>query len=142
MIRDSHHPSVEGNTVTEDRDLSLIDDRTLRLLSYHPRAEAAIDYVRSNLGERIRLEHIATLAGMHPAAFSRYFADSIGSPFFALVRMIRIARAIEELRRRECSVSELASLAGYESAYAFSRAFKCVIGQTPSEYRRRLIRAL
>jgi transcriptional regulator GlxA family with amidase domain len=76
---------------------------------------------------------------MAPASFSRYFTEKIGLSFTALMKTLRIERALEELERHECSIELLACRSGYSSGWAFTRAFKEVLGETPSEYRRRLL---
>jgi AraC-like DNA-binding protein len=119
-----------------------VDGRTLRLLARHPRAAAAVRYACCHLDEPIRLEHIGALTGMNPCAFSRYFADAIEVSFFALVRIIRIERAIEILQRRDCSIADVAELTGYGNSWTFTRAFKTVVGSSPTEFRRRYVGGL
>jgi AraC-like DNA-binding protein len=115
----------------------LIDDDVLQRLSYYPRAQAAVRHACGRLPEAICLADIASAAGMNPSAFSRYFADKVGMSLFAFLRTLRVELALRELERRDLSLSFLADCAGYRNAATFSRAFKAVVGQTPSEYRRR-----
>ena len=42
-----------------------------------------------------------------------------------------------ELERGECPIETLAFLSGYSSGCTFARAFKEVLGEEPSEYRKR-----
>jgi AraC-like DNA-binding protein len=50
-------------------------------------------------------------------------------------------KAEEQLRRPHESIKEIASRLGYSEVSAFHRAFKRWTGETPTEYRRRVLRA-
>ncbi len=117
----------------------LLSEDVLRRLHYYPRALDAAKYVRDNLGRPIRLEAVANLAGMTPCAFSRYFAEKIGITFSTLTKTLRIEHALSELEYRDSAISSLAERTGYQSCCTFSRAFKEVMGETPSSYRRRML---
>ena len=117
----------------------LLSEDTLRRLRYYPRALEAAWYVRREMGKPIRLEAVAELAGMTPCAFSRYFTEKIGMTFSTLVKLLRIEHALDELEMRDGAISHLATRTGYQSCCTFSRAFKEVMGETPSNYRRRVL---
>jgi AraC-like DNA-binding protein len=110
-----------------------------RRILYYPRALAAAMYVREHLGEPIRLETVAAIAGLTPCAFSRYFAEKIGMTFSTLVKTLRVEHALCHLEARDGAISALAAQAGYQSSCTFSRAFKDVMGESPSDYRRRML---
>lgn len=117
----------------------LIADTFLKRLSYYPRAGKAIRFAQDRLPSQICLADAAGLVGMNPAAFSRYFTEKVGISFFSIVRILRIERALSELERQDCSLTFLAECAGYQSARTFSRAFKSVMGENLTDYRRRLL---
>lgn len=118
---------------------SLLDQSVLKRLAYYTRAARALSYARATLPNAPKLELVASHVGMSPTAFSRYFTDKIGIPFFEVLRILRIERALDDLEHHECSINVLACRSGYSSACTFTRAFKEVLGETPSEYRRRLL---
>jgi transcriptional regulator GlxA family with amidase domain len=117
----------------------LLNEDVQRRIAYYPRTLAAADYVRENIGKPIRLETVAALAGLTPCAFSRYFAEKVGITFSTLVKTLRIEHAVDQLETQSGAISALAELTGYQSCCTFSRAFKDVMGQSPTEYRRRLL---
>ena len=117
----------------------LLSEDVQRRILYYPRTLAAANYVRENIGKTIRLERAAALAGMTSCAFSRYFAEKIGITFSTLVKTLRIELALTHLESRDGAISALATQTGYQSCCTFSRAFKDVMGQSPSEYRRRML---
>ena len=47
---------------------------------------------------------------------------------------LRIQRACQLLRGRECTIGEIAALLGFESVYYFSRVFKKLTGVAPSRW--------
>ena len=53
-----------------------------------------------------------------------------------IVRNLRIARAAQLLRFSSESLEQIAEKTGYESPFAFSRAFKRIYSQSPGLYRR------
>jgi AraC-like DNA-binding protein len=116
-------------------DSRLLSSEVRRKLVYHSRALQAAQYVRRNIGRRIRLQDVAGEIGMTPAAFSRFFADKVGITFSRLIMALRIECALDELERNDTSVSDLARRAGYQLGN-FCRVFKQIMGRTPSEHRR------
>lgn len=135
QVRQLQHDGNEHAAVIS----SLLDQSVLKRLAYYPRTARALSYARAHFPNAPRLEMVASYVGMSTASFSRYFADKIGIPFFEVLRILRIERAVEELERHECSIELLACHSGYSSACTFTRAFKEILGETPSEYRRRLL---
>lgn len=117
----------------------LLDRTILRRLAYYPRAATALCYARNQLPVLATLQAVADHIGMSPAAFSRYFSEKIGLTFSKTLRVLRIELALDHLERDESSTELLATRSGYSSCYTFTRAFKSVLGETPSEYRRRLL---
>lgn len=117
----------------------LISDVVLRRLAYYPRAALAVRYAFDRIPEPVYLHEIARAAGMNPSAFSRYFAEKIGVSFFCILRMLRVERALQTLEKSDSSLVLLAERAGYKNACTFARAFKSVLGETPSQYRRRFL---
>ncbi len=112
-------------------------EAALKRLHYYPRALQAVLHAHAALPETVRLEDVAAHVGMAPASFSRFFTEKIGLPFTAVMKALRIELAVTQMESRFCSVEVLANASGYVSSCAFTRAFKEVVGVTPSDYRRR-----
>lgn len=92
-------------------------------------------HVRST--ERWSIVKMAKIAGMSRAAFSRHFKKTTGFAPLAYLTHLRMERARHLLTQSDDSVSEIAESAGYESVYAFSRAFKRLVGVAPRLFRQR-----
>lgn len=78
---------------------------------------------------------LAERVGMSRTAFALRFKSKAGvGPLEHLTRW-RIQKACELLREERRTLDEVAWRIGYESAAAFSRAFKREVGITPGAYR-------
>ena len=60
----------------------------------------------------------------------------VGEPPLRYLSRWRMHKAIEMIRENRLTTAEIASLVGYESEAAFSKAFKKWNGQGPGAYRR------
>jgi AraC-like DNA-binding protein len=81
---------------------------------------------------------VATLArevAMSRSPFAARFTALVGEPPLAYLTHWRMHRAARLLRSDSLSVGEVAERVGYESAAAFSKAFKRCFGQAPGAYR-------
>lgn len=100
------------------------------------------------VGPAIRLFHqapeqrwtVATTAaavGVSRAGLARRFSELVGEPPMAFLTAWRMSLAADRLRTGDESVGAVAARVGYANPYAFSTAFKRVMGVSPSRYRSR-----
>src|SRR5262245_39864907 len=82
------------------------------------------------------VERLAALCGMSRSAFANRFTKLVGEPPLRYLSRWRMHKAIEMLGENRMTTAEVASLTGYESEAAFSKAFKKWNGQGPGAYRR------
>jgi AraC-like DNA-binding protein len=73
---------------------------------------------------------------MPRATFSRRFAALTGQSPMAYVTAWRMALAARMLRDEPATLHQIAQRVGYESEFAFARAFKRTTGQAPGHYRK------
>lgn len=99
-------------------------------------------YVDANLEERLSLARVAAVAGMHPAAFSRFFRVSVGLRFCDWLARRRIERARELIASDNLPISQVAVSVGFEHERSFRRAFRRIEGRSPSEFRDAVRRGL
>ncbi len=67
--------------------------------------------------------------------FSQYFHQKMGLTFSKYLETLRMNRACELIKQSALNIDEIAAAVGYQSTMSFRRAFKKVIGLTPSQYR-------
>lgn len=84
---------------------------------------------------------VATLArqvALSRSLFAEKFAELVGEPPLRYLKRLRLNAAAIRLRSTNDKLSAIAAQAGYESAAAFTKAFKRDLGKAPGEYRRGL----
>jgi AraC-like DNA-binding protein len=74
---------------------------------------------------------LAREVAMSRSAFAERFSDLVGMPVMHYIARCRMHLAHRYLQERAVGIGELASLVGYQSEAAFSRAFKRFIGVSP-----------
>ena len=95
----------------------------------------AIVHIETHYAENITLEDLAKKANLSKRQFQRIFQECIGcSPINHLMR-IRIQQACELLRHSDRTITEIAFDCGFQDSNYFSRQFRKINGQTPSQYR-------
>lgn len=80
---------------------------------------------------------LARVSGVSAAHFARSFAAAFGVPPHRYLLTRRLERAQALLYESELPITEIAFQAGWSSLGTFSRTFRDVTGQSPSEYRSR-----
>jgi len=83
---------------------------------------------------------VATLArrvGLSRSLFAERFTQLVGEPPLRYLKRLRLNAAAIRLRSSRDKLSAIAVDSGYESAAAFTKAFKRSLGRTPGDYRRR-----
>lgn len=93
------------------------------------------NFMREHLDERITLNQLADLTGLSPAHFAtRYRALTGVSPIQHFLHL-KVEQACQLLDTTDHSFTQISSLLGYDDNYYFSRLFKKVMGQSPTDYR-------
>lgn len=100
-----------------------------------PELRRALELTEQRLGGEVRFEDIAAEVGLVPRSLARRFEDETGMTWRAVLRRMRVLRAIEELAAGDAPVTAVALTAGYTSLSAFNAAFRQLTGRTPTEYR-------
>ncbi len=100
-----------------------------------PELRRALALTGERLAEDVRFEDIAREVGLVPRSLARRFEDEAGMTWRAVLRRMRVLRAIEELAAGEAPVTAIAHTVGYTSLSAFNAAFRDLTGRTPTQYR-------
>jgi AraC-like DNA-binding protein len=99
------------------------------------RLVSVCQYVNESFAESVRHRQAATLAGLSPAAFSRFFHKRMGKTFEAYVTEVRIGHACRRLTEADTQVTEVAFGVGFNNLSNFNRHFRKLKGVSPREYR-------
>jgi AraC family transcriptional regulator len=100
------------------------------------RLHRARDYMEASVGERLGLERIARVAAMAPHHFLRTFKQLFGATPHQYLVARRMERARDLLARSDVPVTQIGLDVGFDSAGAFSGAFRRRVGVSPQAYRR------
>ena len=92
-------------------------------------------FIRQHLGERLTTRQTAAAFHLSEAYFCRRFHRLTGMTFHAYLTQLRVERAKAALRATSARVNEIALALGFQSASHFNRAFKLMVGMTPSAFR-------
>jgi AraC-like DNA-binding protein len=100
-----------------------------------PELRRALRLTEQRLGGEVRFEDVAREVGLVPRSLARRFEEETGMTWRAVLRRMRVLRAIEELAAADTPITKIAFLVGYASLSAFNAAFQELTGRTPTEYR-------
>lgn len=101
------------------------------------RSERVIEWVRTRLGQELRVEQAAALVHVSPAAFARLFRREVGKSFTEFVNDARCSWAALRLAQTQEPVAEIALACGYPTLSNFGEQFRRRQGCSPREFRQR-----
>lgn len=94
------------------------------------------DFMCEHISERFTIEDLARRFGMNTTTLKTVFKDVYGTSLASHIKEHRMEKAAELLAGTDLSISEVASMVGYESQGKFSATFKEFFGMIPSEYKK------
>jgi AraC family transcriptional regulator len=100
------------------------------------RLKRVLEYIESNLDKNITLSELARVANMSLYYFAVLFRQSTSLSPHRYVLSKRVERAKELLQNPKLSVLEVSLNVGFEHQNNFARAFRRVIGVSPTEFKR------
>lgn len=104
----------------------------------HPgfaRLRRVLDHMEAHFGEAVRMQALATLAGLSLSQLERQFHRVFHLTPQQWLTRLRIEAAMEQLRG-DNSIAAIGQACGFSDQSAFSRQFKASVGATPRDYRR------
>jgi AraC family transcriptional regulator len=99
------------------------------------RMNTVLDYIEENLDGDIKDSKIAALFANTRGMFQRVFAIITEMTLAEYIRKRRLTQAALDIQKTDAKIIEIAVKYGYNSAKAFSSAFKSFHGITPSDAR-------
>jgi len=105
-------------------------------MNYYERIQKSIDYIESNLEDRIDLNRAAQEAYMSQSSFYRLFFALVGYSVKEYIRLRRISLAAADLINTDACIIDIAVKYDFSSGDAFSRAFRRITGFLPSEFKK------
>lgn len=100
-----------------------------------PMVGAALQALHDDPGGRWTVQVLARHVMTSRATLSRRFTQQVGEPPMTYLTRWRMTLAAAALEDTEDTVAHIAGQLGYDSEFAFSRAFKRIRGTAPSRHR-------
>jgi len=97
--------------------------------------QAAREYIEAHSAEKFSLNALSGALYVNGSYLLRTFKESTGCTLLWYHNHIRCEKAKALLGQSELSISQVGEQAGFTSSSHFSRVFKKMEGQSPSEYR-------
>lgn len=141
-IKDGFYAFTQFMTILYE--LSRCDGARALATSSYAKVEVASDsrrvlkvknYISQNYQNEIRLADVASLAGMSPSAFSRFFKLHTGRNLSEYIIDMRLGYASRMLVDSTHSIAEIGYGCGFNNLSNFNRIFKKKKGCSPSEFR-------
>ncbi|WP_136468333.1 AraC family transcriptional regulator [Flagellimonas onchidii] len=104
------------------------------LKTENKRLHKIYEYVFKNFKNSIGASDVASVIGMNPSAFSRFFKQVHRKTFTRYLNEIRIGYACKLLLEDKMNITAIAYESGFNNISNFNRQFKMIIGKPPSSY--------
>ena len=119
----------------------IIPEEKIKVSNYYSRKQIEkIKSLRNDIVECLNsketLKSMAHRYNMSLTSMKECFKDVYGKPIYTFRKEFKMQKATQLLRETNYTILEIAGQLGYENPNKFSTAFKKVIGETPSEYRK------
>jgi AraC-like DNA-binding protein/ligand-binding sensor protein len=103
-----------------------------------PLVRKAREYIGQHKMEPLSLATVAQASGASVSYFCKVFRKTTGLKFTDYVSRVRLEDAKAELLNPNRHISEIAYDVGFQSLHQFNRVFKCIFGQSPTQFRAHL----
>ncbi len=97
--------------------------------------EIAYRYIQQNYKRDISMQDLAKKMNYSEAYFCKLFKQCFNKNFTAYLTEYRVKEAKKMLEQPTINVKDVGKAVGYTDSNYFTRVFKRVTGQTPTEYR-------
>ncbi len=97
------------------------------------------EYIHANLGQKLKIEDMASIACMSPSHFSHVFKEETGATPIEYLNQVRFKRAKRLLLASDKTLTEIALECGFCSSAYFSDRFSKEFKMTPSNYKKSMI---
>lgn len=119
--------------------LDSLGSMNVERLSVPPNLRRAISFIRTNYTQTITLSDLCRVSAVSPQQLIRYFKEGLNTTPIRYINELKINRAKELfLTHPELSSSEIASELGFSDSHYFSRLFKNISGESPSDFKHRV----
>ena len=98
------------------------------------------DYIRENYMYDLSVQDLADKMNYSEPYFCRLFKQSFGQNFTAYLTEYRVSMAKKMLEEPTVNIKDIGKSVGYEDSNYFTKVFRRITGQSPTEYRNSVFR--
>lgn len=106
----------------------------------HRKISEIVAFINENYVQRLTLEQLSERFFISSYYLSRIFKECTGFSFIEYLNSVRTKEACKLLTETKFNITEISEKVGYESITHFGRTFKTILGISPREYRRKMLK--
>ncbi len=95
-----------------------------------------LQYCKAHFTEEITLGDVSEALHISKSSVSHIFSERLSMSFCDYINSLRLSEAVQLLKNKSYSMTEIASMSGFPTIRTFNRAFRKQYGTSPSEYRK------
>lgn len=140
--KDFQKEKTEEVSEEEKRDdlEELAEDDAGENLRMNKVTEIIRDYIRENYMYDLSVQDLADKMNYSEPYFCRLFKQSFGQNFTAYLTEYRVSMAKKMLEEPTVNIKDIGKSVGYEDSNYFTKVFRRITGQSPTEYRNSVFR--
>ena len=96
------------------------------------------NYVQANYQSQISLNDLADRLYLSNAYLSKYIKKNLGMTFMEYLNNVRLFHAVDELMYSDKNLTHIAYDNGFPTSASFTKVFRDVYNESPSEYRKKM----
>ncbi len=100
------------------------------------RLTSVLAIIHRDFASPLRQHDVAQVAGLSPAAFSRFFRHATGKTYVGYLSDVRVGHACRQLVESTLPITQICFDSGFTNVSNFNRAFLDRHGMSPSKFRR------
>lgn len=108
----------------------------LKIKNFSPEILQAISYMQNNISIQLTAEQIAQALFISRRRLQRHFKEETGLTIGAYLDRLLVYRATQLMVNPQLSLRNISEQLGFCDQFYFSRRFKKLTGQTPSDFRK------
>lgn len=107
-------------------------------LKHLKRISTVTSYIKEHYNEPVSLSDIAELINITPAYLSRFFKNTLGTPFLEYITLVRLEHAYTDIITTDYPISYISDKNGFANYPLFNQKFKEKYGDTPLQMRKKV----
>ena len=134
---------VNANALTESvlmYTLSFINPDDFAQIEQNDKFESILNYINYNYTSvDISVKRVAEIFFYNEKYLSSLFVKKTGIKFTDYINRLRIEYSIKQILSGEVNIAEISAKCGYSDQFYFSKVFKKNVGQSPTEYIKKIV---